>query len=245
MGLGERVNRVIKANLNDIAGNFNQTEGVMFLAGGGVAGAGISATVGNMGLAGMGTAVGIYTPHLIAAGTVAGAAGYGVKKGIENKDPLAVSAAVLGSVGGAGVYATIGNMGLVVAGTGFSIGMAHVVSAGAVVGLGVYGLSKFQDKSDTLYKIKRSIQQSIDSTTAKVKQLELQHKQAEDEIQAWYQVAVLALKKERSDLAREALNRKYIYQETSLSLKNQIDQLIKVISSLNDDLMVIERAIAS
>ncbi|NMG18081.1 hypothetical protein DP116_00945, partial [Brasilonema bromeliae SPC951] len=63
MGLGERVNRVIKANLNNIAGNFNQTEGVMFLAGGSVAGAGISATVGNMGLAGMGTAVGIYTPH--------------------------------------------------------------------------------------------------------------------------------------------------------------------------------------
>lgn len=80
-----------------------------------------------------------------------------------------------------------------------------VVSAGAVVGLGVYGLSKFLDKSDTLYKIKRSIQQSIDSATANLKQLELQYKQAEDEIQAWYQVAVLALKKERSDLAREAM----------------------------------------
>ena len=118
---------------------------------------------------------------------------------------MAVSAAVLGSVGGAGVYATIGNMGLVVAGTGFSIGMAHVVSAGAVVGLGVYGLSKVLDKSDNLNKIRRSIQQSIDSTTANVKHLQLQYKQAEDEIQAWYQVAVLALKKERSDLAREAL----------------------------------------
>ncbi|MGH8002380.1 MAG: hypothetical protein ACREPR_23860 [Brasilonema sp.] len=50
MGLGLRINRVIKSNLNDIAGNFNRTEGAMFLAGGGVAGAGISATVGNMGL---------------------------------------------------------------------------------------------------------------------------------------------------------------------------------------------------
>lgn len=166
MGLGERVNRVIKANLNDLAGHFNPTEGVMFIAKGGVVGAEISATVGNMGLAGMGTAVGIYTPNVIAAGMVAGAAAYGVKKGIENKDPLAVGAGILGSVGGAGVYATIGNMGLVVAGTGFSISMAHVVSAGAVVGLGVYGLSKFLDKSDNFNEIKTSIQQSIDSATA-------------------------------------------------------------------------------
>ncbi|MBW4597197.1 MAG: PspA/IM30 family protein [Brasilonema angustatum HA4187-MV1] len=229
MGLGERVNRVIKANLNDIAGNFNRIEGEMFIAGGGVAGAGISAMVGNMGLAGMGTAVGIYAPHLIAVGTVTGAAAYGVKKGVENQDPLAVGAAVLGSVGGAGVYATIGNMGLVVAGTGFSIGMAHVVSVGAVVGLGVYGLSKVLDKSDNLNKIRCSIQQSIESTTGNTKHLQLQYKQAEDEIQAWYQVAVLALKKERLDLAREALNRKYIYQETAKSLKNQIDQLLRVI----------------
>ncbi|MBW4624394.1 MAG: hypothetical protein KME49_02460 [Brasilonema octagenarum HA4186-MV1] len=36
MGLSERVNRVIKANLNDIAGNFNRIEGEMFIAGGGV-----------------------------------------------------------------------------------------------------------------------------------------------------------------------------------------------------------------
>jgi hypothetical protein len=210
-----------------------------------VAGAGISAMVGNMGLAGIGTAVGIYAPHLIAARTVAGATAYGLKKGVENQDPLAVGAAALGSAGGAGIYATIGNMGLVVVAAGFSIGMAHVVTAGAVVGLGVYGLSKVLDKSDTLYKIRPSIQQSIDSATANLKQLELQYKQAEDEIQPWHQVAVVALKKERLDLAREALNRKYIYQETGLSLKNQIDQLLRVINSLNNDLMVIERAIAS
>jgi hypothetical protein len=236
MGLGEsashtlreRVHRVIKANFNDIAGNFNRAEGATFIAIGGAAGAGISATVGNMGLAGMGTAVGIYAPHLTAVGAVAGTAAYGVKKGIENQDSLAVGAAVLGSVGGAGIYAATGNMGLVVAGTGLSIGMAHVVSAGALLGLGVYGLSRLLDKPDTLDKIKRSIQQSIDNTSASVKQLELQYKEAEDEIQAWYQVAVLALKKERLDLAREALNRKYIYQQTANSLKNQISNTISL-----------------
>ncbi|KYC39011.1 hypothetical protein WA1_34030 [Scytonema hofmannii PCC 7110] len=119
--------------------------------------------------------------------------------------------------------------------------MAHVVSAGAVVGLGVYGLSRFLDNPDTLNKIKCSIQQSIDSTTVNVKQLELQYKQAENEIQAWYRVAVLAMKKECLDLARSALNRKYIYQQTANSLKNQIEQLIKVINNLNHDLMEIER----
>ncbi len=241
MGLGKRVNRVIKANLNDIAGNFNRVEGATFIAVGGVTGAGISATVGNMGLAACGTAVGIYAPHLIAAGAVAGSAAYGIKKGIENQDPLVVGAAVLGSVGGAGICATTGNMGLVLAGTGFSIGMAHIMSVGAVVGLGVYGLSRFLDNPDTLNKIKCSIQQSIDSNTASLKQLELQYKQAEYEIQAWYRVAVLAMKKERLDLARSALNRKYIYQQTANSLKNQSEQLIKVINNLNYDLMELER----
>jgi hypothetical protein len=86
MGLGDRINRVIKTNLNDISGNFNRTEGAMFLAVGGVAGAGISATVGNMGLAACGTAVGIYAGHVIAAGSVIGLSVYGLSRLLDSNE---------------------------------------------------------------------------------------------------------------------------------------------------------------
>jgi hypothetical protein len=79
MALGKRINRVIKANINSAIG-FDKVEGAMFVGTGAVAGAVAHGTVGNMGLAVGGTAIGIYAPHLIAAGAVVGAAAYGAKK---------------------------------------------------------------------------------------------------------------------------------------------------------------------
>ncbi len=52
------------------------------------------------------------------------------------------------------------------------------------------------------------------------------------------------MKKEREDLAREALARKYTYQQTADSLQNQLNQLITVIDSLKSDLRFIERTTA-
>ncbi|MGB3191224.1 MAG: hypothetical protein WBB43_17605 [Limnoraphis sp.] len=53
--------------------------------------------------------------------------------------------AVGGAAAGAGVSTFLGGMGLAVAGTAFSIGMAPVVGAGAVVGLAAYGVKKVID----------------------------------------------------------------------------------------------------
>lgn len=47
-----------------------------------------------------------------------------------------------GAVGGAGLSAMLGGMGLAVGGTAVGIGMAPVVGAGAIVGLAAYGIKK-------------------------------------------------------------------------------------------------------
>ncbi|MEH2002658.1 MAG: hypothetical protein V7L00_28645 [Nostoc sp.] len=57
----------------------NSKTGAAFIASGTIAGAGLSATVGRMGLAGGFGAVGIGTTPVVVAGAVAGAAAYGAK----------------------------------------------------------------------------------------------------------------------------------------------------------------------
>ncbi|WP_339381770.1 PspA/IM30 family protein [Dendronalium phyllosphericum] len=252
--MGDRISRIIRTNLNDMAGNFKYGESTAFIAGGAATGAVVSQTMGGMGLAAAGTAIGIGTPHLIATGAVTGMAAYGTKKGIENQDPLALGAAGLGAIGGAGVSATVGNMGLLAAGNGFSIGMAPVVAAGAVVGLGAYGLLKLlnegQDNNnpdkavESLNQIKLSILQSIHIAQSSKEKMQANYKQAQNEVQNWYQIAVLAMKKGREDLAREALTRKYNQQQTADSLKTQLEQLITRVQNLKSDLIFIERTIA-
>lgn len=97
MGISDRISRIIRTNLNDMAANFKYGESTAFIAGGAATGAVVSQTVGGMGLAFAGTAIGIGTPHLIATGVVTGIATYGTKKAIENQEPLALGAAGLGA----------------------------------------------------------------------------------------------------------------------------------------------------
>ncbi|MEQ9623310.1 hypothetical protein [Coleofasciculus chthonoplastes] len=115
-------------------------DSVVFIASGATAGAGVSATIGTMGLVGGfgGVAVGM-TP-VTAAGAVAGAATYGAFKAIENRDALAFGAVGIGAVAGAKVSSTIGGMGLAGSFGAVGIGAGTMAAAGGVVGLGVYGL---------------------------------------------------------------------------------------------------------
>lgn len=65
--------------------NNNAGEAVGYAAGGAVAGAGLSAWLGGMGLAVGGTAIGIGMAPVIAAGAVVGLAAYGVKKALDEE----------------------------------------------------------------------------------------------------------------------------------------------------------------
>ncbi|MBD1809470.1 DnaJ domain-containing protein [Microcoleus sp. FACHB-SPT15] len=95
-----------------------------------------------MGLAGGFGAVGIGMAPVTVAGAVAGAAAYGAFKAIGEGDTAAFGAIGLGALGGAGVSATVGGMGLAGGFGAAGIGMGTMTAAGGVVGLGVYGLYK-------------------------------------------------------------------------------------------------------
>ncbi|MBD2496131.1 PspA/IM30 family protein [Nostoc sp. FACHB-280] len=258
MGLSKRINSIVRSQINSTLGNFKKVdfqnaEKAAFIGGGVVAGAVISETVGGMGLAGAGTAIGIGMPHLLAVGAVTGTAVYGAKKGIENRDSLALGAAALGAAGGIGVSSTIGNMGLLAAGTGFSIGMVPVTAAGTVVGLGAYGLFKLLDGEnhsngskpiiESLNEVKQSIIVNIHTAKANQNRLQADYQQTQNKVASCHQIALLALKKGNEDLAREALMRKYTYQQTADSINKQLAELTKTVNSLLLDLQFIEQMI--
>lgn len=117
-------------------------DSVVFMASGATAGAGVSATIGTMGLVGGFGGVAIGMTPVTAAGAVAGAATYGAFKAIEEGDAKAFGAIGMGAVGGAYVSSTIGGMGLAGSFGAVGIGMGTMAMAGGVVGLGVYGLYK-------------------------------------------------------------------------------------------------------
>jgi phage shock protein A len=59
-----------------------------------------------------------------------------------------------------------------------------------------------------------------------------QYNEAVHEMNVWQKVAVQALKLNREDLARAALQRKLNYKQRATDLKTQLDQLAKVTEKL-------------
>ncbi|MDJ0735843.1 MAG: DnaJ domain-containing protein [Nostocaceae cyanobacterium] len=144
--------------------------GATFITTGTVAGAGISATVGGMGLAGGFGAVGLGTVPLMGVGAVAGAAVYGTFKAIGEGDLGGFAAAGIGAVGGAGFSTVIGGMGLVApkVGLAFGIGTMSMTGVGAVVGLAAYGIGKMLGESG----IKEAPTQVFERMETKINQME-------------------------------------------------------------------------
>ncbi|WP_245587499.1 hypothetical protein [Cylindrospermum stagnale] len=127
----------------------NSQTGAAFIAGGTLAGAGISSTVGGMGLAGGFGAVGIGATPVTAAGAVAGAAVYGTFKAIAEGDAAAFGAMGIGAFGGAGFSSVVGGIGIVAPkiGLAFGVGTIPMAGVGAVMGLAAYGVAKLLDES--------------------------------------------------------------------------------------------------
>ncbi|BAY96530.1 hypothetical protein NIES37_04630 [Tolypothrix tenuis PCC 7101] len=129
----------------------NSQTGAAFIAGGSITGAGVSATVGGMGLAGGFGAVGLGTIPVVGIGAVGGAAAYGAFSAIAQGDAAAFGAMGIGAVGGAGFSSVVGGMGLVAPKIGLVVGIGTVpmVGVGAVVGLAAYGIAKLLDESES------------------------------------------------------------------------------------------------
>ncbi|HEY9707104.1 MAG TPA: J domain-containing protein [Oculatellaceae cyanobacterium] len=71
MALGDRISRIVRANCNDMTGKLDPVEGAGFIATGAATGAGVSATVGGMGLVGGFGGIGIGMAPVAAAGAIA------------------------------------------------------------------------------------------------------------------------------------------------------------------------------
>lgn len=127
----------------------NFKTGAAFIAGGSITGAGVSATVGGMGLAGGFGAVGIGAVPVVGIGAVGGAAAYGAFTAIAQADAAAFGAMGIGAVGGVSFSNVVGGMGLVAPkiGLAFGIGTVPMVGVGALVGLAAYGIAKLLDES--------------------------------------------------------------------------------------------------
>ena len=133
--------------------------------------------------------------------------------------------------------------------------MAPVAAAGAVVGLGAYGLNRLLDEAKTtdnpekvlesLKQIKLSIQQEIASLTTSKELIQQQHSWTQHEVSSWHQVAEAALKQGREDLARTALECKLSHQQNATTLKTQLEQVTARIEALKGNLRVMERTIES
>lgn len=253
MILGDRINRIVRANCNNLTGKLEPAEGAGYIATGAATGAGVSATIGGMGLVGGFGGIGIGMAPVAAAGAVVGAAAYGGKKALDEQDASALGAAAVGAIGGAAVSSSVGGMGLAFAGTAVGVGMAQVAAAGAVVGLGAYGLNRLIDQakntdnpekfSASLAAIKLSIQQETASLTKSKKLQQQQLKFAQGEVDLWQKVAIAALKQERDDLARKALERKLEHQQNITTIITQLEQVTARIESLKSDLLVIKMTI--
>ncbi|NMG09661.1 DnaJ domain-containing protein [Brasilonema sp. UFV-L1] len=184
----------------------NSKTGAAFIAGGSIAGAGVSATVGGMGLAGGFGAVGIGTVPVVGAGAVVGAAAYGALKGIGEGDAAAYSAMGIGAIGGAGVSSVVGGMGLVAPkiGLAFGIGTVPMAGIGAVVGLAAYGIAKLLDETGT----RETPAQVFDRMEEKILQMDA------------YSAAVMELE---AFLTGEDLNQKF----AALEVEDELQMLKK------------------
>ncbi|HYW20578.1 MAG TPA: DnaJ domain-containing protein [Nodularia sp. (in: cyanobacteria)] len=123
--------------------------GAAFIAGGSIAGAGISSTVGGIGIVGGFGGVGIGVTPVVAAGAVAGAAVYSAFQAITEGNTAAFGAMGIGAAGAVGFSSVVGGMGFVApkVGLAFGIGAIPMAGIGAVVGLAAYGIAKMLDES--------------------------------------------------------------------------------------------------
>ncbi|KGF72170.1 membrane protein [Neosynechococcus sphagnicola sy1] len=88
------------------------------------------------------------------------------------------------------------------------------------------------------------LRQAVASAIATQKRTEQQYNSTQTEVNNWQQRAQLALQKGNEDLAREALTRKKTYQETSNSLKSQLDQQVAQVDGMKRNLITLESKIS-
>lgn len=139
--------------------------GTVFIAAGATVGAGVSTTVGGMGLAGSFGAIGVGAAPVVSAGAILGVAVYGATQALIDRDPFVYGSVGLGTLAGAGIAGTIGKMGLVAPKVGLAVGVGTLPIAvmGGICGLAAYGVAKILDSG-----IPETPSQAIDRQSARI-----------------------------------------------------------------------------
>jgi len=88
------------------------------------------------------------------------------------------------------------------------------------------------------------IRQAVATAIATQKRTERQYQQQDLTAQEWYRRAQLALQKGQEDLAREALVRRKTYEQTSETIKAQLEQQVQIINQLKSNMRLLEDKLA-
>jgi hypothetical protein len=124
-------------------------DGKGFVVVGATTGQVIASQVGGIGVVGGFGGMALGTPVIVVGGAIAGAAVKAIIDGIETGDVTVLGVTTLGSVLGAGFSATVGNVGVGVAGSAFGVGLGTMAITGGVFALGVYQLIKMFAKGQS------------------------------------------------------------------------------------------------
>ena len=124
-------------------------DGKGFVVVGATTGQVIASQVGGIGVVGGFGGMALGTPVIVVGGAIAGAAVKAIIDGIETGDVTVLGVTTLGSVLGAGFSATVGNVGVGVAGSAFGVGLGTMAVTGGVLALGVYQLIKIFGSSSS------------------------------------------------------------------------------------------------
>ncbi|KYC42583.1 hypothetical protein WA1_18985 [Scytonema hofmannii PCC 7110] len=130
-----------------------------------------------------------------------------------------------------------------------------MAAAGAIAGLGIAGLSQLlrqdADPEKTLEQAILEMQeelvkfrQCVSQAVAAQKRTEKQYNDAQNEVNKWHRNAQLALQKGDEILARQALERKKTFNESSRALKVSLEQQTTQVDSLKRNLIQLESKIS-
>ena len=135
-------------------------DGKGFVIVGATTGQVIASQVGGIGVVGGFGGMALGTPVIVVGGAIAGAAIQGIIEGIETGDVKILGVTTLGSVLGAGFSATVGNVGVGVAGSAFGLGTMAVT--GGIFALGVYQLIKMFAKGQSKESVAQTFERMED-----------------------------------------------------------------------------------
>jgi phage shock protein A len=197
----------------------------------------------------------IGTFPLTGAGALTGFALYEALRAMTNDDTSSLGAAAVGGVAGAATSSAIGGIGLAVGGTAVSVGMAPMIAAGAITGLGVAGLSRFLQQGIDPEKlldlvIEEMCEELVYPREVLINLITTQkcNKRQYDKVQAeannWRHRAQVHMNKGEESLARECLMQKKARVATAKTLKADLDDLTARIEPLKKNFVRVQAAIA-